>query len=265
MPVIAGNGTQKRTRQLTVRTLDNEQIQTFDAEYVDVDRWGAIKAQIDVDFPDGDFTFLDIGGGNGSFTDRVLSVYPKARGTVLDNSELLLSKNRPNDRKSLLLKSAEDLASVEGSFDMISCNWVLHHLVDSSYEKSRQHQLGSLRQMKRLLTKRGRISIFENNYAGFIHPGLPGRIIYEVTSSKLLAPMSRRLGANTAGVGVCFLSKDQWLKTLERADLGVRAYAEPDKWRWPVKWYARAPLFLKGIVAGHYWIAPTGAMGSARA
>jgi SAM-dependent methyltransferase len=250
---------------LTVRTLDTDQIQTFDAEYVDADRWASIKAQIDKDFPDGEFSFLDIGGGNGSFADRVLANYPKSRGTVLDNSELLLSKNRPNERKTVLLKSAENLHEVQGSFDLISCNWVLHHLVDSTYHKSREHQMGALRQMKRLLTPRGRISIYENNYAGFLHPGLPGRIIYEVTSSKLLAGISRRLGANTAGVGVCFLSKEQWLATLERVELAVRAYAEPDKWRWPVKWYARLPLGLKRIVAGHYWIAPAGSAPTAAA
>jgi ubiquinone/menaquinone biosynthesis C-methylase UbiE len=239
---------------VTVRELDTDQIKAFDVEYVDVDRWAAVQAQIDADFPDGDFSILDIGGGNGAFVDKVLAHYPRARGTVLDNSEHLLSRNRPNERKSLLLKSAEDLASVEGSYDLVSCNWVLHHLVDSSYGKTREHQLTALREMRRLLTPRGRISIFENNYAGFVHNNLPGRIIYAVTSSKILAGFARRMGANTAGVGVCFLSKDQWLVTLGRADLRVRAYAEPDKWRWPVKWYARLPLMLRGIVAGHYWI-----------
>ena len=243
---------------MTVRQLETEQIKTFDVEYVDDDRWRVVKAQIDADFPDGEFTFLDIGGGNGTFADRVLSFYPKARGTVLDNSELLLSRNVKNERKTLILASAENLTSIDaGSYDMISCNWVLHHLVDSSYSRSREHQLNALKQMKRLLTPRGRISVFENNYAGFVQDNLPGRIIYAATSSKILAGLARRMGANTAGVGVCFLSKDEWLKTLGRAGLAVRAYAEPDKWRWPVKWYYKAALALKGIVAGHYWIGPS--------
>jgi SAM-dependent methyltransferase len=240
---------------VSVRQLENEQVKTFDVEYVDEDRWSVVKRQIDADFPDGEFRFLDIGGGNGVFADRLLALYPKSSGAVLDNSELLLSRNTSHNRKALLLKSAEDLSTIAGSYDLISCNWVLHHLVDSSYSRTRAHQLKALSEMKRLLTNKGRISIFENNYFGWALNDLPGRLIYELTSSKLLASVTRRLGANTAGVGVCFLSQDEWLRTFARAGLSVRTYAEPDKWRWPVKWYVKALLGLKRVVAAHYWIA----------
>ncbi|NJO57968.1 MAG: class I SAM-dependent methyltransferase [Richelia sp. RM2_1_2] len=82
-----------------MKQLEDSQLETFDTEYVNDKRWQIIKEQIERDFPEGDFTFLDVGGGNGLFADRLLSNYPKSRGTVLDNSELLLSKNKSNSRK----------------------------------------------------------------------------------------------------------------------------------------------------------------------
>lgn len=239
---------------MALRQLENDQVKAFDVEYVDEDRWAVVKKQIDADFPDGEFSFLDIGGGNGQFADRVLSRYPKARGAVLDNSELLLSKNTPHPAKTVILKSAGELSQLSGEYDMVCCNWVLHHLVDSTYSSSRQQQFTALTQMKRLLSKRGRISIFENNYTGWITDNFPGRIIYSLTSSKPIAQLAKRLGANTAGVGVCFLSKDAWTETLGRAGLSIHAYAEPDKWKWPVKWYYKTSLGLRRIVAAHYWI-----------
>jgi len=239
---------------VALRQLENDQVKAFDVEYVDEDRWAVVKKQIDADFPDGEFSFLDIGGGNGQFADRVLAFYPKARGAVLDNSELLLSKNRPHPGKTVILKSAGELSSLPGEYDMVCCNWVLHHLVDASYSTSRDQQLGALSQMNRLLSRRGRISIFENNYTGWVTDNYPGRVIYALTSSRPIAKLAKRLGANTAGVGVCFLSKKAWTETFARAGLAIQAYAEPDKWRWPVKWYFKTSLGLRRIVAAHYWI-----------
>ena len=50
-------------------------------------------------------------------------------------------------------------------------------------------------------------------YQGWVVENVPGRLIYHLTSAKLTASLARRMGANTAGVGVCFLSKHQWLMT----------------------------------------------------
>ena len=73
-----------------MKKLDDSQVESFDTDYVTGARWETVKARVDRDFPGGDFRFLDLGGGNGVFTDCLLEAYPKAQGTVLDNSELLL-------------------------------------------------------------------------------------------------------------------------------------------------------------------------------
>jgi 16S rRNA G1207 methylase RsmC len=61
------------------------------------------------DFPDGHFNFIDIGGGDGLFADKVLARFPNSHGTVLDNSQLLLKKNIPSSRKNIIFNSAENI------------------------------------------------------------------------------------------------------------------------------------------------------------
>ncbi|WP_447469148.1 hypothetical protein [Vibrio harveyi] len=52
--------------------------------------------------------------------------------------------------------------------------------------------------------------MFENFYEGLLVNNLPSSLIYRSTSSKLLAPLTQRLGSSTAGVGVCFHSRTTW-------------------------------------------------------
>ncbi|MDH5325919.1 MAG: methyltransferase [Gammaproteobacteria bacterium] len=78
--------------EMHVRKLNDSQLEEFNVEYVNEQRWGYIKACLDRDFGDGKFNFVDIGGGNGLFADKILHEYPNCTGTVLDYSELLLSE-----------------------------------------------------------------------------------------------------------------------------------------------------------------------------
>lgn len=112
-----------------IKKLDESQVEAFDTEYVNGQRWVVIKRRIDDCFPEGEFTFLDVGGGNGKFTDRLLAQYPLACGTVLDNSQILLSRNEPNARKPLSYDSVENLARIDRAYDLICTRWLLHHLV----------------------------------------------------------------------------------------------------------------------------------------
>jgi hypothetical protein len=114
---------------MEVRKLDDSQVEAFDTEYVGDALWSIIRRNIELDFGDGEFTFLDVGGGNGRFADRVLSEYPRSRGTVLDNSEVLLARNRPNERKGVLLESVENLDRISARCDIVFLNWFLHRVV----------------------------------------------------------------------------------------------------------------------------------------
>ncbi|PYS77951.1 MAG: methyltransferase [Acidobacteria bacterium] len=239
-----------------MKKLDDSQVVAFDTEYVDDTRWLTVRMGIDRDFPVGEFTFLDVGGGNGRFADRVLAEYPGSKGTVLDNSEVLVSRNQPNERKAVLLDSVENLDQINMRYDIIFVNWLLHHLVGVSYAVTRRNQLWALRTLGALLTERGRISVFENVYDGALIENLPGWLIYQLSANQAISGITRRLGANTAGIGVCFLSKKQWLSAMNDAGLEVLRDTEPDSWNWsmPLSW--KVCLHIQRRYVSHFWLRP---------
>jgi hypothetical protein len=238
----------------TVRPqLTDEQLADFDTEYITGDRWSIIKKNLDKDFPSGDFTFLDIGGGNGQFADRLLREYPMSSGTVLDNSQLLLDRNSHNDRKTVINESIFELGSHPKKYDIVFLNWVLHHLVSNSYAHSRENIAQTLSYLPDLLTSQGKVSIFENMYDGIFIDALPGRLIFELTSNKNIAKIIKSMGANTAGVGVCFLSHRQWSSSFEKQALSIASY-EDDTMKWYFSPLRRLALHLGNVRMGHFWL-----------
>jgi ubiquinone/menaquinone biosynthesis C-methylase UbiE len=239
---------------MSVALLSDRQVAAFDFEQLDDARWSPLQQRIASEFPDGRFSLLDVGGGNGAFVDRVLRTYPDAVATVLDISEYMLDRNVPHARKTMLRKSVADLPQLRDRYDVVAAHWFLHHLVGRTYRETLANQREALRSMARLLTPRGRISVFENNYAGWISDSLPGYLIYQLTASKTLAPVTRRLGANSAGVGVCFQSREQWRQAFRDAGLDCLGYVEPDVWEWPLRWHWRVATTVSDIRAGHFWL-----------
>lgn len=242
-----------------MKKLDDSQVEAFDTDYVSHARWETIKARIDRDFPNDDFRFLDLGGGNGMFADRLLEAYPNARGTVLDNSEVLLSRNKMNERKTLICESVENLSGILNKFDLVCVHWLLHHLIGNSYGQTRRNQRAMLNSLAGFLTKRGRISLFENMCNGWLVDNLPGQLIYQITSAKAIAAITRRMGANTSGVGVCYLSKKEWFSTIRISGLEILDYSEPDNWVWPLRAEWRIFLQMRNLRAGHFWLRTPGA------
>jgi hypothetical protein len=77
-------------------------------------------------------------------------------------------------------------------------------------------------------------------------------LIFGLTKSRALAPFTRRLGANTAGVGVCFLSERRWRALLAQAGLTV---VEFEYWSGSlaVAWPKAQLLHIGDAGAGHFW------------
>jgi SAM-dependent methyltransferase len=192
--------------------LDDSQLRHFDTEYVTPEIWKITEQWLVEAFPDGQFSFLDVGGGNGAFSDLLLNRFSGARGVLIDNGEALLASNQPHPRKTIICESAVDIdRRFKGqTFDLISFNWVLHHLVLRSYRSTCSLQARVVAAARDLLSKKGRLCVFENLYDGMFVDTLPGWLTYQLTSSDTLAPIVKRLGANTAGCGVCFRSQSQW-------------------------------------------------------
>lgn len=236
--------------------LNDEQLAHFDVEYVNRDYWTKCRQCIEWDFPDGEFSILDVGGGNGKFADRVLMTFPKATATVVDLSEMLLGKNLPNPRKTTLIASATELDKLTGKYDIVSFNWVLHHLIGKSYAQSLENIRDALKAAQGLLTPRGHISIYDNLCDGVIFDRAPSRIIYELTSSKLLAKIVKAGGANTAGVGVCFQSYKAWKDHFRRTGLKLTSFERYASYEKPLRKRAGCGLALhmRPERPGHFWL-----------
>lgn len=238
---------------ISVKKLEDAQLEAFNVEYVTDRRWEIVKSFLERDFGGRDFRFLDVGGGNGLFADRVLESYPGAVGTIIDSSKLLIEKNTKNDRKELICESVEQIESVLGGrqFDIVFFNWLLHHLVDDSYSGTRANIRSCIDSTSRMLSADGRIAIFENIYDGYLVDGLPSYIIFELTSSRVMTPITRKLGANTAGVGVCFMSRKQWVDVIEQVGLDIIGYQDDFKRRIP--WHVKMFLHLRDVRVGLFW------------
>lgn len=236
--------------------LSEEQNLSFDYQYHGEEELAAKIGYLRSRFPDGPRRVLDIGGGNGKFMDRLLAEFPAAQGVVLDISQQLLALNAPNSRKTLVHGSITDLQSHvgDGNFDVITINWVLHHLVGPSYQRSLDNIREALDAAAALLSSRGIIYVAENEIEGFFETNIPSRLIYGIT--RIRSPGFVRLARpffNTAGVGVCFQSKRGWFEVFARSRLAVAKYIQHDRWdRGPLRRLMFAALFLKHQKHGHF-------------
>ncbi|WP_081677134.1 methyltransferase domain-containing protein [Dolichospermum circinale] len=232
----------------------NQSIEKFDREYVNDSQWRTIQNLINKSFPQNNFSVLDIGGGNGKFADLILETYPLSTVTILDNSELILSLNKTDARKKIILGSVENLTEilVNCKYDLIFFNWTLHHFVKDSYTETRKTQIEVLVNAGTLLSSIGYISVFENIYDGIFFKNLPSYLIFYLTSNKTLAHLVKKMGANTAGCGVCFLSEKQWHKTFEKASLIVSEYTDFERWRVIIP--RRIFLHIGPVRVGHFWL-----------
>ncbi|HYN79031.1 MAG TPA: class I SAM-dependent methyltransferase, partial [Lamprocystis sp. (in: g-proteobacteria)] len=90
-----------QTNTTPPRLLADQQTEAFDVEYVIPQLWALIEPHLDRRLS-GPSRFLDIGGGNGVFTDRVLDAYPQASGVIVEPSQGLRERNLPRSSKTLV-------------------------------------------------------------------------------------------------------------------------------------------------------------------
>ncbi len=207
----------------TIKKLDEEQVYNFDTDYIQGADWVNLVEHLNKSFPDGEFSFIDVGGGNGVFCDKLLETFPKSKGVLIDNSEYLINLNKENPRKTIICDSVENINKLlpDEKFDVIFLNLVLHHFIGNSYKISRSIVENTLNNLYPLLSDRGLLYIMEDVYNGKYIDGLASYLIFSITSIKALGGITRRLGANTGGVGVCFRSRKQWLSLFDKCGYKV--------------------------------------------
>jgi SAM-dependent methyltransferase len=234
--------------------LADDQLAAFDTEYVDDARWPPIMDGLAC-LP-ADFQFIDVGGGNGVFADRVLDHFPSATGVVGDNAAVMLEANVSRARKRAILLDALSLPTATlDRVDVVFLHWVLHHLVvTGDYARSRHNIVRVLSDVRWLLKAGGMVSVFENMYDGWPYHNTPSHLIFNATSAQRLAGAMRRFGANTAGVGVCFQSEASWRKIFDEAGFEIVTFT-PDE-TWPMSRAKRVGLMIKSVRCGHFWLRP---------
>jgi len=237
-----------------LKHLDTDQLETFNREYADGVLWDNIINLIDSYFPTGEFTFLDIGGGNGVFTDKVLKHYPQSKAILLDNASNLIEINSKQPRKTIIMDSVENLEKYLKTYDVdiIFINWVLHHLVSNTYQKTKNNVVNVLKIIKQDKQVKY-VAIFENMYNGALFDTLPGKLIYHLTSFKSIKILTRKMGANTAGTGVSFLSRKTWIKLFSSV-FGDANFSIFDFGLWPVPVVRKIFLHIKSIHVSLFWI-----------
>ena len=209
---------------MSLAYLSEEQNAHFDEDYHGPEELNEKIAYLASHYGDKSVNILDIGGGNGAFIDYILDRMPKASGTLLDISQLLIDRNAPHPRKVLVHGSADELDRLfrDRSFDVITINWVLHHLVGDDYQSSLDNVESLLTIVSRKLRPGGTIIVAENLFEGYIGTDLPSKIIFAITSQK--RPYVRiftKLFFNTAGIGVCFHSLRGWRSIITHANLYI--------------------------------------------
>jgi SAM-dependent methyltransferase len=206
--------------------LGEDRIGEFDSSSTAEHTAGPVEQFIRRSVERDDLLFVDVGGGNGTFLDSLLRDFPRARGINVDSSPSMCEKNRTDERKAVhcgdFTSWAERREKASSRVDVVFFNFVLHHFVSSTYSGSVANQKAALQAASRITSPDGLVVVYEINYNGAIADDLPGRLIYRATSSRLLLHFARRMGANTAGYGVCFHSELFWKRLFSEAGLSVR-------------------------------------------
>lgn len=238
-----------------IKVLSDDQTEAFDTEYVSPKLRQIYDKHMMERFDKNEqFRVLDIGGGNGVFADSLLDLYPNCNVDLLDYSEQLISRNSKHPRKKLIVASVEEISNHNDleEYDLICMHWVLHHFVCDSYQETTHMLTRVLKMCRGRLKPGGRISIFENMYDGMLLDSLPSHLIYRLTSAKSIAGLTRKFGANTAGIGVCFRSRKSWYKLIMSCDYKEVAYSDSEAWKFNVLY--RLVLHLGYVRIGHMWL-----------
>ncbi|NOH72524.1 class I SAM-dependent methyltransferase [Vibrio pectenicida] len=200
-----------------IRLLNPQQVANFDVEYIDSALFRLVCSIVDQNISNpNQARFLDVGGGNGLYADKLLAQYSGCYVDIVEPDSHMNAKNKPNNHKILINSIYQQFKGTQ-DYDMIQFNWVLHHFIAPSYTQTHAIQLEGLKSAYNMLGPEGIVIIFENFHEGKDHSNAPGQLIYRLTSSKLLKPLTSQMGANTAGVGVCFNSELHWREQLIKA------------------------------------------------
>jgi ubiquinone/menaquinone biosynthesis C-methylase UbiE len=193
---------------------------------------------------------LDIGGASGYFAMTLHEYFfdKNCEIFVLDTTRYGTWEQYA-DRVTFIEGSADDLSKLFelNTFDLVFANRVFHHFVRDSWKKSISGMLEIMKQIASILKEDGSLCVIDLFYNGMVYDRAPSKIIYKLTSCTLPAVVffCKKFGAESAGIGVCFLSKKMWINLFHQADFIIETLEENTKNMDTIKWYKRLCLFIK--------------------
>lgn len=187
-------------------------------------------------------SILDVGGGAGFFIKWI-------KEKLLENKNILQLKitvidsvryDTWDDKDECIQYVQCDAVSVdcvlkESSYDYIFCNMFVHHLIGNNFEESGEIRKEVFNNLHKVLRSDGKLLIADNVNNGFLFDDMSCRILYAVTTCRnaVVKKMLFKLGAHSAGVGVCMLSQGMWKNLLTETGfkmIEMRTTQPPSTW-----------------------------------
>lgn len=225
-------------------TLNRSQLDEFDFDGFVEYQFHALKTFIDrndIDLSPDD-CIVDIGGGRGYFAKKISEIHPRVK--VYETDPKSIEHCRAIGVEAHLVDALDPVLA--GDEKLVCFNLILHHLIGRNEVETARLQAAALTPWKQRF-----VFVNEYCYQSFIDHTLSGRIIWAITSSRVLSAIGKIIGkvipslrANTFGIGVRFRSSQEWAAFFARA--GFRVVGIVDGEVEPVS-LARRLLLIKSI------------------
>lgn len=188
-------------------------------------------------------TILDIGGASGYFANGLTSFFSeksKVSVCVVDAVNYDHWEN-PNHKAQFIQANALALKQIfeKETFDCIFANRIFHHLVSHSWAESVKNMHSLCEQIYDLLKQDGYFAVTDHYYEGIIWDDITSKLLFQYTShnKRMIQKLFYRLGATSAGTGVCMLSEQMWKGMLESTGFLIEnELASHGAWR-NLVWY----------------------------
>ena len=182
-----------------------------------------------------DLKILDIGGGSGNFAFHVKQYFSNTAvdAYVLDSTSYdSWNDNLLGREIHFICDSVENMDQLfcENTFDIVFVNRTFHHFVDRTWLKSLAGISKYLISINRLLKSDGALLIMDHFCDGLIWDSAASFLVYTATSIKnpIISKVVRKMGGESAGVGVCFQSEKMWIQRIRKAGFQIEAMEKRD-------------------------------------
>jgi ubiquinone/menaquinone biosynthesis C-methylase UbiE len=182
-----------------------------------------------------DLKILDIGGASGHFAVGLYDYFKNnnCKIIVLDTAKYN-TWGKFSDKVEFIEASADNIDTLyhKNEFDLIFANRVFHHFVRHNWKETVNGITEIAGKIYKILKPEGYFCIVDHFYNGFLYDEITSKIIYTLTICKILSivKLCKKLGAESAGVGVCFLSKKMWINLLLKNNFKIHKLVENKKY-----------------------------------